>query len=442
MLLPLLSEEDSAASSEGTLDPLGLYQIADALAVKLVPGVRERQRHPRFLTATAVSLALCSEFSDDAVAKDGVSEPWQVFEWYVVEGLVRGVEDGDKLRGLPGREKVSRTVKNGMPLSARSYLKTPSVFGFHGVYRLLSRTLRIEVADRLGDAGYELLEVWRSEQGLRGFYETAEGNGQKWYTSLVDALKDGLDQGAVARSWGWNGWQFLAEHLCPSDIGHNERRAITGFLLSDQQGHRKAVLEFLVSSEGKTLFEIIQERNGNERIWSEREFHVAIEKKSDECLGLLLQAIMQYETFARTLQDAFDDCLLAMSQRRGKVSPSELAREKNVMRGARRVPDLFFEVSDALSPPGETNRFQEAFKDLAERCNAEQWVHLLLEHHKTVQLAKPPNGKAPWFERFDDGSYMIRPGYLRDTGGRGDDSYVHSYRVAPLWSFADDLRLV
>lgn len=35
MLMPLLSEEDPVASSEGSLDPLGLYQIADSLAVRL-----------------------------------------------------------------------------------------------------------------------------------------------------------------------------------------------------------------------------------------------------------------------------------------------------------------------------------------------------------------------------------------------------------------------
>src|SRR5690606_398340 len=108
MLMPFLSDKDPVASSEGTLDPLRLYQIADALGVKLIPGIRERMRHPRFLTLTAVSLAVCSDFDDDVLAKDGVSEPWQVFEWYVVEGLVRCIKDKDLIRGLPGTDKVYR----------------------------------------------------------------------------------------------------------------------------------------------------------------------------------------------------------------------------------------------------------------------------------------------------------------------------------------------
>ena len=71
----------------------------------MVPGVRERQTHPRFLTSIAVSLSLCSEFDEDIVAADGVSEPWQVFEWYFVEGMVRSTKDAKLLRGLPGQQK-------------------------------------------------------------------------------------------------------------------------------------------------------------------------------------------------------------------------------------------------------------------------------------------------------------------------------------------------
>jgi len=89
MLMPRLSEADPRVSAEGSIDPLGTYAIADALAVRMIPGVRERQLHPRFLTSIAVSLALTSEFDDEMVAADGVSEPWQVFGWYLVEGTVR-----------------------------------------------------------------------------------------------------------------------------------------------------------------------------------------------------------------------------------------------------------------------------------------------------------------------------------------------------------------
>src|SRR6516165_8532558 len=104
MLMPFLSEADPQITAEGSIDPLGIYSIADALAVRMIPGVRECQQHPRFVTCVALSLSLCSGFPDDAVADDAVSEPWQVFEWYLVEGLVRTTNDKGLLRGLPGQD--------------------------------------------------------------------------------------------------------------------------------------------------------------------------------------------------------------------------------------------------------------------------------------------------------------------------------------------------
>src|SRR5579872_4477507 len=124
MLMPLLSEADPKISAEGSIDPLGMYSIADALAVRMIPGVRERQQHPRFLTCIAVSLSLCSAFPDEVVAVDEISEPWQVFEWYLVEGLVRTTNDRSLLRGLPGQDKAGAVIKDGVPLSAKRYLKT------------------------------------------------------------------------------------------------------------------------------------------------------------------------------------------------------------------------------------------------------------------------------------------------------------------------------
>jgi len=88
-LFPLLSDEDKAETSEGGLDPLGLVQVAEALAVRLVRGVRERMSHPRYLTAMAVAMEVCRRFPEESVARDGISPPWLVFEWIAVEGFVR-----------------------------------------------------------------------------------------------------------------------------------------------------------------------------------------------------------------------------------------------------------------------------------------------------------------------------------------------------------------
>ncbi|MDP1559974.1 MAG: hypothetical protein Q8M16_01085 [Pirellulaceae bacterium] len=438
MLMPMLSEADPKVSAEGSIDPLGMYSIADSLAVRLIPGVRERQTHPRFLTSIAVSLSLCSEFDEDAVAADGVSEPWQVFEWYLVEGLVRSTEDRKSLSGLPGQEKASRAKHDGVPLSEKRYLKSPTVFGFHGVYRALARDLEVERAARLGEVGHKLLTTWEQEQGLTGFAGTAEGEGKHIRKQLLDAVRDGLHAGAVDRKPGWPGWKFFSDHLGIYEAGDREAKVIADALLNPGSGFRSEVLRSLVSSDGQDLWTVEAEQ----RSFSERRFHELVRVSAGHALQELLDAISAYEQFSRLMLDAFEDCLFHMSPYQNRIKPEELGSLKGVTRAAKRIPVIFADVAEKLSAFGEAIRFQDAFHSLAERMPATQWVERLLDHHCRVQHDKPPEGKAPWFDRFDDGSCMIRTGYEREGGARHDDAFVHAYRTKSLWSFARDLRLV
>lgn len=431
-LTPMLTERDEAEAAEGGIDPLGLYTIADTLGIKLVPGVRERQQHPRFLTAVAVSLEVCRGFDEEAVASDGVSEPWLVFEWYLVEGLVRRVADGTQTSGLPGSRKARRAIEDNVPLSAKRYLKTPSVFGFHGIYRLLARTLGVEEGGRLGEAGQDLLAIWAKEQGLEGFTGATNGPGRATRQHLCDAVQAGLDQGGTARSNSWSGWRFFADHLGPYGAGTAEAKYIASMLARDGQGFRREVIEFLTAAGGTKLWKQTE---------SEREFHRALRKGARAELRSLLDAIDSYETFSRLCQDAFDDCLLLMTSRAGKTSPLLLGGLPSVQKASREVPAAFAEVRERLVPFGEAQRFTEAFGGLAEPGAPADWADRLARHHEETQDRKPPEGKAHWFHRLD-GGYIIRTLYKRDHGGRHDGSYVHAYRTRSLWSFAQDFKLV
>ena len=434
MLSPLVSEADPVASSEGSIDPLGMAAIAENLAVRLVPGVRERQSHPRYLTAIAASTVVCSAFDEDMVATDEVSEPWQVFEWYMVEGLVRQLEVAE-IRGLPGRFKAEQAIRDEVPLSAPRYLKTPRVFGFHGVYRVLAQDLDIVDGGRLGEFGYELVQAWAREQGLEGFAGSADGPGQQWRRLLMDAVTDGLAQGAVARKGGWQGWSFFTEHLAPYVFGNEEAKLIARALAAQGHGYRDVIVDFLVSSKGQ---ETIRERD----YVSERSFHAALLPDVHDELRGLLEAIMAYEQLARLLQDAFDDCLYAMTMKRGRTYLPDLTSLPCITPALERVPALYQELIGQLSPYGQVERFRLTFEDVADALPLEDWIERLLSHHQMAQRRKPPGGKSPWFERFDDGSYVIRPGYRRYEGGRRDQEYAHGYRTVPLWSFAQDLGLV
>ncbi len=458
-MVPVLSERDDAPGTEGGIDPLGLSAIADRLGTKLVPGVRERQLHPRFLTAMAVSLAVCEDFESETVATDGVSEPWQVFEWYLVEGLVRtsraGVADrsGNELsasgtspnealgtRGVPGSLKARQAVDEGVPLSARRYLRTPTVFGFHGVYRLLARTLGIEEksSGRLGETGVALVNVWAKERGLTGFLATADGPGKAVRRQLVEAVKAGLELGATAKETRPSVWKFFREHLDLYSAGAAESGFLMQRLLDDPIGHRREVIEFLVSADGRNIIE-------DQR--SERAFHAALRlRTSDNELASLLDAIQVYEEFSRLCQDAFDDCLVEMTRaaRMGlKTTPSELGLRPSVVRACNEVPDLFEQLLGRLEPFGESTRLNRSCERLAARCSATDWVSGLLQHHCETQRRKPPEGgRQPWIVLLDGGHGQIRTRYQREKPAAGDGSYVHAYRTNSLWNFAQDLKVL
>lgn len=433
VVLPTLSEYDPVTHSEGALDPLGLYAISDSLATKLVPGIRERMSHPRFLTAMAAGAFVTREFAEDEVAKDGQSEPWMVYEWYIVEGLVRSKGNDPDLRELPGVRKTQEAIRDGVRLDAARYLKTANVFGFHGIYRPFARDLDI-VRDGLpGDNGYDLISTWEKEQGLPGFATGESGPGATFRRRLFDGVKDGLVKAAVARSSQWAVWPEIGEHFFPNRIPNAEAKMLAKALSGGSSISRRQSITFLSSAEGQ-------------KVWlgtkSEREFHAALLPFVDVDVTALLEAIMAYELFARLLQDAFDDCLFALTTRGGKVKPAALAQEKGVKRAHKRIQELYYEVGDKLSPFGETIRFETSFSSLLEPSNPTEWVLALFEHHKRIQRNKPPKGKNPWLEQFDDGSAVIRPTYRREKTGRHDDSYVNMYRTAPLQSFLVDLKMV
>ena len=74
--LPFLTLPDPVTTGEGALDPLGLSTIGERLADQVLPGLRARMSRPRFLTAIAVSAAVCevaSRCAPEHICGDPVS---------------------------------------------------------------------------------------------------------------------------------------------------------------------------------------------------------------------------------------------------------------------------------------------------------------------------------------------------------------------------------
>ena len=181
---------------------------------------------------------------------------------------MREAEEGERV-GLQGSLKAARDSADGGPLSAKRYLKTPDVFGFQGVYRQLARALGVEDSGRLGETGFDLLNVWAREQQLEGFAGSESGPGKVARVKLKDAVQAGLEKGATARGKDWAGWDFFRKHLAPSPYTAvpKEAKSIYTALVNDRKGFRREVIECLISPKGCQAWEETD---------SEREFHQAL----------------------------------------------------------------------------------------------------------------------------------------------------------------------
>src|SRR5688572_8087457 len=129
---PLLSAFDPEISAEGGIDPLSLSSTYERLAERVYPFLTVRMSRPRFVTAIAVGAVVCKDFADE-LAADRKTPAWLVFEWHVIEALLRA---GEKLKAsdggwgvrVPGVAKVRAAVDAGHRVGANTYLKTPKIF--------------------------------------------------------------------------------------------------------------------------------------------------------------------------------------------------------------------------------------------------------------------------------------------------------------------------
>lgn len=433
MYLPTLSSYTTLENSQGTLDPLGLYSIADRLALRLAPDLRERMSHPRYLTGIAVGAIVCSAFSEEEMAIDEISPPWQVYEWYVTSALVRRFqkEDPDQLIGMPAREKTTHALKEGIPMNAIRYLKTPSVFGFHGVYRTLAKGIGLIDGVHIGEFGAKLVDIWEKEQGLDGFRIGIKGTaGYEFRAKLQEAVQAGIKSGAVAKPWGWEFYTKLAESLAPKNPGKEEARLLYEELLKGETNSRAELIRFLQTKEGKEVV----------KTGSEKQVHTVLLGQNPTNRQLLV-AIQAYEKLCRILYNAYYEILQWMKSHPGKVSISQLCELTNVKTACKELPGAFSQVDACFEPYStELVSFINGFQLLRESYDPADWVKLLFEHHLKVQRNKPPNGKSPWILEYSKDVYLLNTQHGIDV--ELSDEYVHQYRTYALQSFLKDLQKI
>ncbi|MGE3491263.1 MAG: hypothetical protein AB7N29_14750 [Vicinamibacterales bacterium] len=425
---PFLTTYDPLGTSEGTLDPLGLYQIADQLAVQLVPAVRERMQRVRFLTAVAVGSLIVEGLDDDPRHRD--ASPYLVWEWLVVEAIVRRfVTEGD-LAGVAGRHMARRAIDKFGYLDARSYLKTPRIFGIHGVYKRLAVHLRLlDVHLGPGPNAERLVDAWARDIDAAG--GDAKALIAKWKSGVRRCLEQGTPQ--TKTNWSKGSWDELADAFAPGAARANEKRFLRRLLLGAEGqsvGAFPAIWELQAGYDPKTF--------------EEESLHREL-AEVEPSYGPLLHAIRAYESFARSLQDAFDvlKAEAAKSEAQGYVVP-KIADSRDFKKCTANVQRQFEAAHDALGAAAIVNRvsqglFAERFKVFSEPMPPSACALALCEHHVKIQEGKSATGKRAWFDRLGPDRIYIRHAYREERRDIAPGVYVHEYRGRPIGRFRKDL---
>jgi hypothetical protein len=427
--LPFLTSYDPPGTSEGTLDPLGLYQIADQLAVTLVPAVRERMQRIRFLTAMTVGAVVTEGVESDPGQRD--ASPYLVWEWLVVEAVMRTLGDDRSVWGVPGTLVARRALDQHGYLDARSYLKTPRIFGFNGVYKRLAIHLGlVDVHLAAGPNAEGLVDAWARGLDLGG-PKDAKPLLLRW----SEALRRSLGEKPPRTKAGWSSatWAELANAFAPSAAKAREKRFLRDLLYAPDDRRPGAL---------PTIWQLQDEFDDDE--FREELLHDRLEKR-EPVYKALLDAIRAYEAFARSLQDAFDVlCAEAARLDAQGYAVTGIAGDGEFKRNVKGLHERFEAAHAALGEVTLTSLsiqslFGERFGAFAEPMDVAACALTLCMHHEAVQRAKSADGKRPWFDRIGQDRIYIRHAYREARRESRTGRYVHAYRGWPIRRFHSDL---
>ena len=422
--LPELSAYDPSVEGEGSLDPMGLAAISDRLADRLVPGVRARMQRVRFVTAMAVGAIACETLADE-VSADGISTPAICFEWLVVESLARRLSPQEIPPGVPGSQKARVVVNRKQRLSAATYLRAPSVFGFNGIYKPFAVDAHV-VSSELepGSRCAELTRSWEAEQGFGGFTDVVPGtDGRRLRAQLHDQVRDALRAGRCTTNP--HGWLFgrLAASLHPYQAGPGERRLLRSLVTAGEHETRAELAAHLAGIEGELL---------------EAELLAAVRPSCSSALGSIVDAVVAYERFAALVDVAFRTlCAVSHSMGAQPLTAALVDQHEMIVRCARELPDRYRRAAELMAAIGVEGNLEERLGEFAIPRSANELVEVLLEHHERIQDGKPPQGKRPWFEPLRNG-WVVRAPYGTAEQPQLGAGFVHPVRVAALRRFLED----
>ncbi len=146
--------------------------------------------------------------------------------------MTRTMRDDPALWGVPGTLVAARALDQQGYLDARSYLKTPRIFGFTGVYKRLAIHLgAVDVHLGAGPNAEGLVEAW-----ARGLHSASLPDAKALITRWTAAVKRSLSETPprTRPSWGNAGWEELARAFAPAERGTAEKNYLRQLLHSSE----------------------------------------------------------------------------------------------------------------------------------------------------------------------------------------------------------------
>ena len=431
VVFPFLTAADPLGTSEGSLDPLGLYQIADLLGTELVPAVRQRMLRVRFLSAMAVGAFVTEGLEADPRHREAA--PYLAWEWHVVEAISRTFDraaDDGSTWGVPGIGVTRRAIKHYDRLDARTSLATPRVFGFNGVYTRLAIQLgSTDVHLAPGPMADRLVKAWAGS-----VHSPADTLIARWRAAVERAL----DQSPPTTRPRWNRdmWSELAHAFLPNakDSACAEERKLLREMLTTRGDGRLGALPEIWDLQAEFPGDDLPESRLHERL-----------EQVDPSRSPLLAAIRAYETFARSLQDAFDMLrfVAGPADTNGFEVPA-IGSKPEFQRIVRQLDSLYGRASERLAvlppkPIALEHVFTKRFGRFAEPLAAGDAAWAIVELHRRVQRDKSATGKLPWIDDLGGKRIHVRQAYRLDAFDPQPDVFLHAYRGLPIRRFRSDL---
>jgi hypothetical protein len=436
VVLPELTEADPEVAGEGSLDPMGLGIVTERLGDQLLPGITNRMRRPRLLTAMAVG-ALAGEGLDETVPPlDGRSTPSICMEWLMLEAYVRRrhLLPPDGLAGVPGSAKVEAVVRKNQHLTVGNYLKTANVFGFTGVLMPLARSTGVlDASRRSAHRTEELVGLWEKEQGLDGFVDNHAGSdGGNLRRAIRDHIRRSLQVGHSVAIAGSPLLGQLTKALGPRQAGPRERKWIECALRDPSDEIRAEIAKLTVET-----------RPSEEGAVTDLELLHLIRPKASPQVVLRLDAVVAYEAVTTRLQAGFDIWRCESTQRgTSPLGTAEAASKPGMRLIAKTLRPAIEKARVAFDQLGgsivtELESVVESFDGVTA---ATELAENIIIRHELVQARKPPRGKRPWFER-DGGGLVVRPLYrLSEPPADTYDHFGRLYRLSTFAGLLSDLR--